>query len=123
MTHTPHHTTEMDSCMETCRECEQLCTSAVRHCLELGGRHSDASHIQLLIDCADICGTSARFLMRDSRFHAHTCLACATVCNHCAHDCRQLGDDAEMLDCAEMGERCAESCRKMAEEPHPGRRN
>ena len=115
MTHAQHHTSEMDTCIELCRECEQLCTSAIPHCLELGGRHAAPAHIRLLIDCADICGTSSRFMMRDSRLHADTCRACAKVCDNCAHDCRQLGDDAEMLDCAEMCERCANACRKLAE--------
>jgi len=115
MAHTQHRTRDTDTCMELCRECEQLCASTIHYCLELGGRHSDPRHIQVLIDCADICGTSSRFLMRDSRFHAHTCRACAAVCDSCAHDCRQLGNDPMMLNCAEACERCAESCRKMGE--------
>ena len=84
------------------------------HCLQQGGRHAEASHIQLLLDCVDICRTSADFMLRGSDLHTLTCGVCAQVCERCAQDCEQMGDDEMMRRCAEACRRCAESCRRMA---------
>ena len=86
--------------------------SAVKrwHC----GPHAEAAHIQLLLDCAEICQTSANFMIRGSQFHRRTCATCAEVCAACAEDCARFGDDTQMQRCAEMCRGCAESCQRMA---------
>jgi hypothetical protein len=86
----------------------------IRHCLSLGGKHAAPDHIRTLIDCAQICATSADFMVRESPLHAHTCRACADVCAPCAASCEQLGG-AEMNQCAEECRRCAAACREMAQ--------
>src|SRR5688500_15166327 len=110
MTHHP----EMANCMEECQQCHNICLETLAHCLTMGGAHAEASHINLLIDCAEICQTSANFLLRDSTMHTRTCGACADVCEHCAASCEKMGEDAQMKECAKACRRCAESCRKMA---------
>ena len=84
------------------------------HCLQMGGRHAEAGHLQLLLDCAEICQTSANFMTRGSELHNRTCAVCAEICERCAEDCEQFGDEALMKACAETCRRCAESCRQMA---------
>ena len=85
------------------------------HCLALGGKHAEARHIGLLDDCAEICRTSAGFMLRGSEFHPRTCGVCAEVCRACAESCDRLaGDDELMKRCAEMCRRCAQSCERMA---------
>ena len=111
----PHHLTdEMKRCAEQCRECHEVCVETVRHCLERGGRHAEAEHVLLLLDCAQICDTSGDFLLRGSALHRETCRACAEVCTRCAESCERLDGEA-MRRCAGACRRCAESCRQMAE--------
>jgi MinD superfamily P-loop ATPase len=88
--------------------------NTVTYCLQKGGNHAEQSHIRLLLDCAEICETSANFMLRTSELHARTCGVCAEVCERCAQDCDRMGDDAQMKACADMCRRCAESCRQMA---------
>jgi hypothetical protein len=85
----------------------------MHHCLHLGGAHAEAEHITTLLDCAEICRTSANFLLRMSSSHTETCRACAAVCHACDETCRKF-DDAEMKRCADTCASCAESCEKMA---------
>jgi hypothetical protein len=106
----------MRECIEHCQRCHAICVETLSHCLELGGRHAEAEHIRMLMACADICGTSARFMLMSSKHHTHTCEVCAEVCEACARDCERFPDDEMMRRCAEMCRRCAESCRQMAQE-------
>jgi hypothetical protein len=110
----PQQTQEMQHCIELCQKCHDVCLQTVQHCLEKGGRHAEAAHIRLLLDCVEICQTSANFMIRGSDLHMETCRACAEVCERCAADCERLGDDPKMRECAEICRRCAESCTTMA---------
>jgi hypothetical protein len=80
----------------------------------MGGAHAEPDHIRMLIACAEICATSARFMLLGSQHHGRTCEVCAEVCAACAADCATLGDDEMMQRCADECRRCAESCRQMA---------
>jgi hypothetical protein len=105
---------EMRRCSEQCAQCHAVCVETAQHCLERGGRHAEAGHVRLLLDCAQICATSEDFLLRGSDLHALTCGACAEVCTRCAEACEQMRDDEVMRRCAEICRQCAESCARMA---------
>jgi hypothetical protein len=105
----------MQQCIDNCLTSHRLCTEMVTHCLSLGGEHASVEHIRLLLDCADICATSAHFMLRGSELHVLTCYVCAEVCERCAADCERIGpNDEHMQACAAACRRCAESCRAMA---------
>jgi hypothetical protein len=71
--------------------------------------------MRILLDCADICGTSADFMLRSSSQHGSTCAVCAELCRQCAKSCEQTGAEDEMMRrCAEICRKCAESCQRMA---------
>ena len=108
------HSSEMQQCIQNCEECHHVCLETMMQCLQMGGKHADAQHLRLLLDCAEICQTSANFMIRGSDLHSRTCAVCAEICERCAEDCEQFGDDALMKACAETCRRCAESCRQMA---------
>lgn len=112
----PHQISdEMRQCIRNCSDCRNICTETVIHCLEMGGKHAEAHHIHLLLDCAQICATSADFMLRGSELHGRVCGVCADVCDACAADCERLaGNDDLMARCAETCRRCAASCRRMA---------
>lgn len=104
---------QMQECIDRCQGCQEVCLESIGHCLDLGGTHAAPEHIRLLMACAEICDTSARFMLLGSPHHARTCEVCAEVCEACAEDCERFDDDT-MRRCADACRRCAESCRQMA---------
>ena len=110
------HNSQMHECLVNCQECHSICTETAQHCLHMGGKHAEGGHVRLLLDCAQICETSADFMLRGSSYHALTCGICADVCLACAENCERIaGDDGMMKKCAEVCRRCAASCRQMAQ--------
>jgi hypothetical protein len=108
----------MKQCVEDCQQCAAECLeTAMHHCLESGGRHTEPEHFRLMINCADLCQTAANFILSRSTFHESLCVLCAVVCDTCAQSCEQIGG---MEHCVEMCHRCAGSCREMSGtyEPH-----
>lgn len=106
---------EMQQCIANCTDCHNICVETAQHCLGMGGEHASAEHIRTLLDCAQICATSADFMQRGSNLHAKTCGVCADACERCAEDCERLASDDDLMRrCAETCRRCAESCRQMA---------
>lgn len=110
----PHQSAEMQQCIDACSSCHETCLDTSNYCLTKGGKHAAVDHITLLLDCAQICATSADFMLRDSRLHRDICRSCATVCRACAQSCRKMADDAQMARCAEECDACAQSCDEMA---------
>jgi hypothetical protein len=111
---TEQRSAEMEQCIRNCSDCHHICVETVTYCLKQGGKHAEPQHVRLLMDCAQICATSADFMMRGSDMHHLTCGVCAEVCQRCAESCERMGDDEQMQACEEMCRRCAESCRQMA---------
>jgi hypothetical protein len=109
----------MKQCIEDCQQCSAECLeTAMHHCLESGGRHTEPEHFRLMINCAEICQTAANFMLSRSTFHESLCALCAVICDACAHSCEQIGG---MEHCVELCHRCAGSCREMSgvdEPPH-----
>ena len=95
--------------------CYKSCMETVTHCLDMGGKHANAEHINLLLDCAKICSLAADFSARDSQNQAELHALCADICQQCADDCEKLADaDTQMEECAQVCRECAEMCEAMA---------
>jgi hypothetical protein len=107
-------TQDMRECIQECNSCHDTCTESVTYCLQMGGEHANPNHIRLLLDCANICETSANFMLRGSDLHPRTCEVCAEVCERCADSCEQFEDDEMMQHCAQVCRSCADSCYEMA---------
>lgn len=103
----------MQSCVDACQSCHATCLETIAHCLSIGGEHAAADHIRTMSDCAQICATSADFMLRGSSSHADVCGICADICDACAESCAAL-EGAEMKRCADQCRSCAASCREMA---------
>lgn len=115
----PHHqghtmSGEMEQCIENCLDCHRICEETAAYCTQMGGKHAEPAHLMSLRDCAQICITSADFMLRGSEIHPKVCGVCAEACVRCAESCERIGDDAQMKECAEICRRCAESCQRMA---------
>ena len=117
--HTLHQSQEMQQCIQNCTDCHRICLETSAYCLQMGGQHAEARHITMLQDCAEICQTSANFMIRGSQLHGLTCRACAEIGERCAADCARFGNDQMMQQCADLCRRCAESCRQMATQAMP----
>ena len=101
----------MQDAIQACLDCHSMCLHmAMGFCLERGGRHVEQKHFRLMLNCAELCQTSANFMLSDSPLHGRVCLICAEACEACAKSCEQVGD---MRECVEECQRCAKSCRSM----------
>ncbi|HZW11967.1 MAG TPA: four-helix bundle copper-binding protein [Noviherbaspirillum sp.] len=100
------------ACIDACLHCYRTCLqTAMNHCLETGGRHVEPSHFRLITNCAQMCRTTADFMLSSSHLHGRICAACAEVCGACADSCEQIG---EMDECVRACRECEQSCRRMA---------
>lgn len=106
--------TDMPLCIQNCTNCHNICVQTTAYCIQMGGRHIDAGHLEILLDCADTCRISADFMLRGSSLHSQTCAVCAEACERCVQSCEVFEDDEQMRACAEACRRCSESCREMA---------
>lgn len=107
---------KMDQGIQNCLNCFKVCEETLSRCLT-ANNHKDSNHLILLKTCAEICNTSAKFMMMNSKFHPLTCDVCSKVCLECAESCEVTEDDS-MKDCVEACRKCAESCGKMAKMGH-----
>ena len=107
----------IQECVESCLKSHAMCLDTGRYCAEQGGRHVSAAHLALLLDCAEMCQTTANSLLRHSPQHAVVCDACARLCDACAQDCEAFTSDPQMQRCARTCRDCARSCRDMAKMP------
>ena len=106
------HDPKVQRCIELCTQCHEACMETLSHCVRSG--HSSPSHLRILLDCAEICQTSANCLIRNSDVHRQVCAACAAACEACASSCRQFVADEEMKRCEEICRECAEACSEVA---------
>lgn len=103
---------QTEQCIQNCLDCHRHCLSIIAHCLEVGDKHAEHAHITLLLNCAEICQTTANFMLRSADSHQGIWSACAEVCLRCATACERFDDDL-MKECAAACRRCAESCQLM----------
>ena len=115
MNHEEMTTHDMQQCIQYCRDCQRICMLTMTHCFAQGGEMCEATHIRLLMDCAEMCQTSANFMLRASDLHPYTCAVCAQVCEQCKAACERFPDSQQMRLCADACQRCADSCHYMAE--------
>ena len=102
----------MQDAIKACLDCHSMCLdTAMNDCLQRGGRHVEQKHLRLMLNCAELCQTSANFMLSDSPLHGRVCGVCAEACEACAKSCDQVG---EMSECAEECRKFAESCRRMS---------
>lgn len=103
---------EMENCIEACQRCHQHCwQTAMTRCLELGGRHVEADHFRLMVNCAELCETAANFMLSESPYCGPLCAVCADVCEACADSCEHVG---QMDECVQACRECARECRNMS---------
>ena len=104
-------TENMQDCIDACTRCHQTCLeTAMNECLEKGGKHVESGHFRLMLNCAEICQTSANFMLSSSDFCIQVCEVCAEICEACADSCEQMEG---MDECVQACRECARTCREM----------
>ncbi|HLG65495.1 MAG TPA: four-helix bundle copper-binding protein [Ktedonosporobacter sp.] len=103
----PMLTDQMNDCIQDCLNCHTVCLDTAMRVMQKSG---NADNVRTLLDCAEICLTSAHFMLRNSPLHTSTCQLCAMICQHCEEMCAQIGEN----DCANACNACANSCQQMA---------
>lgn len=91
----------------TCRDTLQ--GALVHHCLQMGGEHTEAEHVKLMLDCMEVCQTTADMIRRQSAFAQHVANVCADICNACADSCAAI-ESQHMQECAAVCRQCAAAC-------------
>lgn len=90
-------------------ECAEACTACADACLSESSVAELTKCVRTNLDCADVCGTTARVLSRHTGYDANisrTLLeACAMVCKSCGDEC---ASHASMHEHCRV---CAEACR------------
>jgi len=104
---------ELLDCIQSCKDCHDICVDTAAYCLKMGGHHAAAKHMRLLLDCAQVCTTSEDYMLRDSAFYAQLCGVCADVCDGCAAACDRFSGDQQMEECVSACENCADACRAL----------
>jgi hypothetical protein len=103
---------EMVDCITKCFNCNSTCLrTAIEFKPTMAADPSAMDHIRLMLACAEMCRTSAQFMIIGTMHHKHTCKECAEICLECAAACEKLGGMQECVDACRL---CAESCAKMA---------
>lgn len=105
---------QMLHCIQECTSCHAVCLHTMSVALYSDPKPRDDALIRSLQDCADLCQTSADFMLRGSPLYGLTCGACAQVCESCATLCEKYPENENLRACAESCRNCAGSCQAMA---------
>jgi hypothetical protein len=106
-------------CIDACLECTRACTSCADACLNEESHVAElAGCIRLDQNCADICDTTARVLIRspdhDMALTRRMLDACIQACRSCGDECeRHAGAFAHCRVCAEACRRCERACQEL----------
>lgn len=104
--------------------CAEACTACADACLSEKSVADLTKCIRTNLDCADVCGATARVLSRHTGYDANisrTLLdACTTVCRSCAEECgSHEAMHAHCRLCAEACRACEEACQSLSGELQP----
>lgn len=112
----PRRVVDYAEALKALSTCAEICSSCADACLAENG---EVEHLRRCIttdlDCADICATTARVLMRQTEspgdlLHAQL-HACVVACQHCAEECERHGEAHDHCRlCAETCRYCQERC-------------
>ncbi len=97
-------------CIDECLSCYRTCQDAFAYSTERGEKYVEAEHLRLLVDCAEVCKTTADLILHRSEFYRDQCTVCSDICERCAASCERFSGDPKMRACTEECRRCAVSC-------------
>lgn len=113
----PAKTDQFADAMQTCSDCELVCSMCVDACLSEEEVASLRRCIASNLDCADICGATARVLARandtDRELLRAQLQACVHACVVCGSECEaHAGHHPHCKVCASVCRLCEDLCRQ-----------
>ncbi|HXW34610.1 MAG TPA: four-helix bundle copper-binding protein [Acidimicrobiales bacterium] len=98
-------------------DCVQACIADVDYDLAEPNVNEMVECIRLCLNCADICGTTARVLSRQSGSDADLTksllMTCESISNLCGGECERHAHHEHCRICAEACRRCEKACREL----------
>ncbi|MRR10895.1 four-helix bundle copper-binding protein [bacterium] len=105
--------------IDTLSACDITCTVCADACLSEPHVQMLARCIELNLDCADLCSTTARLLGRigfaESEMLRAQLDACGEACRACAEECDRHQDIEHCSICADMCRSCERACAEMVD--------
>jgi hypothetical protein len=114
-------TPTLQRAIQACLECLAVCSTCADACAGDDNVVELRRCIRLNLDCADVCGATARILSRRGQAADLSALralleACASSCSSCAAECHKHADDhAHCGVCAAACQTCARACQDVLE--------
>ena len=106
---------EVRRCVEATSACYTACTETLTYSLDVGADLSEPQHLQLLIDCCEVCQTTQDVLLRASGLGIMLAAIFVEACEQVAESCRRIDEsDEQLAACAESCDETAESCHALA---------
>lgn len=99
--------------IEVCMACAALCNHCATSCLEETDTKMMARCIQLDMECAALCSTTAQLLSLGSLHATALAKLCATACEECADECSKH-TNTHCQECATACKMCAEACKNVS---------
>lgn len=97
--------------VESLQKCVTACEYCADACLDEDNVSSMVDCIRIDRNCADICSTSLRLLIRNSNRAKSVVEICQGICAECAEECEKH-DHEHCQECARACRRCEEQCRE-----------
>src|SRR5215212_271375 len=110
--------TKLAATIDALTRCSEACTACADACLSEDMVADLTKCIRTNLDCADICGVTARVLSRHTGYDANISRAmldaCATACKACGDECgRHAGMHEHCRICADACRACEQACRDL----------
>ena len=100
----------LEQCRDACLTTADVCAQTADYCREVGGDLADEGRIAVLVECAQVCRTSADVRGRLSELTFVVGRVCAELCMRCAATLDDLAADPRLASCADACRACAEIC-------------
>jgi hypothetical protein len=100
-----------------CLRAHEACEAAVAHALRAQEGEAVDERVGALLDCADVCRTTARHIRYGSPLLRGTAGVAAELCERAAEACLALAHTPALPTWAEACRRSAACCRRLADIP------
>lgn len=94
--------------IRACLECARQCQEARAQVKTKAGRAALPDLLEALLDCAESCELTAKWLQRGSPFAADQAVLCSAVCKACEEACAAAGQQELLAACAAACRRCTD---------------
>lgn len=105
---------EMENCIKTCTETQDVCFRTLGQCINKGGMRAQPRVVEALMSCGEICGMHLKLMLSGSEVAHIVAKACAEICEYTASICDEFAkDDLELEHAAQVCRRCAQTCHRV----------